>query len=165
LLFEFVYLFTILDGLNGARVGMIQYRLLGPAEIKVDGRAPPPELRWRKNLALAVYLMRSQGKPTTRDHLIGLLWAEKPEKSARHSLREALRAIRKKAGPEHLKVEGEQVTLETSQADLDLDRFHEFTETGDFESAWGLVRGGFMEDFSVPGSSGFEDWLLSERMA
>jgi DNA-binding SARP family transcriptional activator len=142
---------------------MIEYRLLGPAEIKVDGQGPPPEMRWRKNLALTVYLIRSSGKPRTRDHIMGLLWAEKPETSARHSLREALRVIRKNAGSENLKVDGEQVSLGTEQVWLDLDQFQDFADAGELRSAWNLVRGSFMEGFSVPDSSGFEDWLLAER--
>ncbi len=147
------------------RVGMIEYRFLGPAEVRVDGDAPPPELRWRKNLALAAYLICSAGRPSTRDHLTGLLWAEKPDHSARHSLREALRSIRKNAGSDSLAVEGEQITLDLNQLSVDLGHFDEFVSSGDLRSAWNSVRGEFMEGFAVPDSSGFEDWLLSERMA
>src|SRR2546427_8466394 len=42
--------------------------------------AAPAELLWKKNLALLVYLARSPKRLRTREHLVGLLWADKPEK-------------------------------------------------------------------------------------
>jgi len=77
---------------------MIVCRVLGPIEILVDGSSAPAELLWRKNLALLVYLARSPKRTRSRDHLVGLLWGEKPESAARHSLNEAIRVLRKHIG-------------------------------------------------------------------
>src|SRR3989454_11500520 len=52
---------------------------------------------WRKHLALLVYLARSPRRTRTREHLLGLLWADRDEKQARHSLSEALRVLRRRA--------------------------------------------------------------------
>src|SRR2546421_7236814 len=65
-------------GLRDERV--IVVRALGPADVRVDGAAAPAELLWKKNLALLVYLARSPKRLRTREHLVGLLWADKPEK-------------------------------------------------------------------------------------
>ena len=78
---------------------MIVCRTLGPIEVTVDGAPAPSELLWRKHLALLVYLARSPRQTRSREHLIGLLWADRTELAARHSLSEALRVIRRHAGP------------------------------------------------------------------
>src|SRR2546428_109538 len=74
--------------------------VLGPARVTVGGAEapPPPELLWRKHLALLVYLARSPRKSRTREHLVGLLWSDRDEKQARHSLSEALRVLRRGRG-------------------------------------------------------------------
>ena len=71
--------------------------VLGPARVTLDGAPAPPELLWRKHLALLVYLARSPRRTRTREHLLGLLWADRDEKQARHSLSEALRVLRRRA--------------------------------------------------------------------
>src|ERR1051326_8284001 len=76
----------------------LSVRVLGPARLTVDGAAAPPELLWRKHLALLVYLARSPRKSRTREHLLGLLWSDRTEALARHSLSEALRVLRRVAG-------------------------------------------------------------------
>ncbi|HMH55625.1 MAG TPA: hypothetical protein VK535_05130, partial [Gemmatimonadales bacterium] len=77
---------------------MILRRTMGPVELSVDGGPAPPELLWRKHLALLVYLARSPRRGRSREHLIGLLWGDRTEAAARHSLSEALRVIRFHAG-------------------------------------------------------------------
>ena len=73
---------------------MIECRLLGPVCITLEsGGPPPPQLRWRKHVALLVYLARASTRGRSREHLLGLLWPEKPEQKARHSLNVALTAI------------------------------------------------------------------------
>src|SRR2546422_8157660 len=78
----------------------LSLRVLGPARVTVGGAEapPPPELLWRKHLALLVYLARSPRKSRTREHLVGLLWSDRDEKQARHSLSEALRVLRRVLG-------------------------------------------------------------------
>jgi DNA-binding SARP family transcriptional activator len=143
---------------------MITCRVLGPIEVVVsDGRAPA-ELLWRKNLALLVYLARSPKRARSRDHLIGLLWGDKPESAARHSLNEAIRVLRKYAGSEGLESEGGQIRLSPEAVRLDVDLFEERAAEGDWGGAAGLVTGEFMEGFGVPGCSEFEDWLYAERV-
>src|SRR2546428_7048933 len=78
--------------------GMILCRTLGPVAVSVDGGSAPPELLWRKNLALLVYLARSPKRARAREHLIGLLWGDKPEGAARHSPNEAVRLLGRHAG-------------------------------------------------------------------
>ncbi|MBE0593836.1 MAG: hypothetical protein IH616_15695, partial [Gemmatimonadales bacterium] len=142
---------------------MITCRVLGPPDVRVDGAAPPAELMWRKNLALIVYLARSPRRTRSRDHLMGLFWADKPEASARHSLREAIRVVRKAVGEDGLLTEHDQVRLADHAVHLDVDDFRAREEARDWSAAAAMVAGEFLEGFGVPDSSGFEDWIVSER--
>ena len=142
---------------------VITCRVLGPPEVLVDGAPAPVELTWRKNLALIVYLARSPRRTRSRDHLMGLFWADKPETAARHSLREAIRVVRRSVGEDGLLTEHDQVRLADDAVRFDLDAFAGMEEDGDWSGAAGLVAGEFLEGFGVPDSSGFEDWLISER--
>src|SRR5437016_5985507 len=89
----------------------LSVRVLGPARVTGDGAAAPPELRWRKHLARLVYLARSPRKSRTREHLVGLLWSDRDEKQARHSLSEALRVLRQVLGDAALQADVDQVRL------------------------------------------------------
>ncbi len=144
---------------------MITCRVLGPVEVSVDGGPAPPELLWRKNLALLVYLARSPGRTRSRDHLIGLLWGDKPESAARHSLNESMRVLRRSLGADGLESEAETVKLAPDSVELDVEIFERSAGVEDWQGAARLVAGEFMEGFSVPGCSQLEDWLHAERVA
>lgn len=142
---------------------MIVCRTLGPVELTVDGAPAPPELLWRKHFALLIYLARSPRHARTREHLVGLLWADRSEASARHSLSEALRMIRRYAGQAAVEVTVGQVALAPGAVELDVDRLEELAAAGEWERACELVAGEFLEGFGVPDASAFEDWLAGER--
>src|SRR5438046_1878248 len=90
---------------------MILVRALGPVDVSVDGAAAPAKLLWKKNLALLIYLARSPKRARAREHLIGLLWGEKPEEKARHSLNEALRVLRLGAGADDFEYDTAQMRV------------------------------------------------------
>lgn len=143
---------------------MIECRTLGPAKITVDGREAPAELLWRKNLALLVYLALSPRHARGRDHLIGLLWPDAADdKAARHSLRESVRVLRHCAGKDAIRAHADQVQLGGAAVRLDLAELEELIEHGDWLAAADLIAGEFLEGFGVPGATGFEDWLASQR--
>jgi DNA-binding SARP family transcriptional activator len=142
---------------------VIVCRTLGPIEVTVDGAPAPSEMLWRKHLALLVYLARSPRLTRSREHLIGLLWADRTEAAARHSLSEALRVIRRHAGQSAVEVTVGQVGLAEGTVELDVDRLEELAGSGDWTAASDLVAGEFLEGFGVPDATGFEDWLAAER--
>ncbi len=142
---------------------MILCRALGPVEVSIEGGGAPAELLWRKHLALLIYLARSPKKARTREHLIGLLWNEKPEAAARHSLNEALGCIRRAAGEGAVDSDGGQIRLAPGAVELDTDRLEVLSSAHDWKGAAGLIAGEFLEGFGVPGASDFEDWLAAER--
>lgn len=137
--------------------------LLGPVELMIDGLPAPPSLLWRKNLALLVYLARAGGRAVPRDHLMALLWGEKPESAARHSLNEAVFVLRRHLGAQSLTTESGTVRLEPGSIQLDTDLFADRLHRGDFLGAAELVRGEFMHGFSIADCWEFDEWLASER--
>jgi DNA-binding SARP family transcriptional activator len=143
---------------------MISCQTLGPVGLSVDGAPAPPELLWRKHLALLVYLARSP-RGRTREHLIGLLWPEKPEAAARHSLNEAIRVMRRYLGESSVDTGAGQVRLGADAVWLDVDRLEELAAAGEWEDAARLIAGEFLEGFAIAGASEFEDWLANERSA
>ena len=122
---------------------MIDVRVLGPVQLALDGEAPPAQLLWRKNLALVVYLAFSPRGARTREHLMGLLWGDKPEAAARHSLRESLRVLRRALGDDALRVEGDVVAINDSVLRLDTDQFSRCEADSGWREASELIAGEF----------------------
>ena len=143
---------------------MIHCRTLGTIAIQVSDSAAPQQLTWRKNLALLVYLARSPHQRRSRDHLVGLLWPEKPEAAARHSLNEALRVIRRTAGDEAVVSETGYLRLAPDVVTLDVDELARLVESQEWNAAARLVNGEFLEGFAVPEASEFDEWLTHERL-
>ena len=138
-------------------------RVLGPVRVSVAGTDAPPELLWRKHVALLVYLARSPRRSRTREHLTGLLWSDRDERQARHSLSEALRVLRRALGDERLLADVDQVRLAPDAVALDCDRFAELCERRDWTTAAALVDGEFLEGLAIPEATDFENWLAAER--
>ncbi len=144
---------------------MIACGTLGPVKLQLDGAPAPRQLLWRKNLALLVYLARSPRRTRTREHLIGLLWGDKPTDAAAHDLSEAIRMLRFCAGSDAVQTASGQVTLGSGVVQLDVERFEQLCHVEDWAGAAALVAGEFLEGFNVPHASEFEDWLRAERLA
>ena len=144
---------------------LIVCRTLGPVEVTVRGTMAPGELLWRKHLALLVYLARSGARGRAREHLTTLLWGESGESAARHSLNEALRVLRRHAGDAAVETSAGRVRLVAGAVEVDVDRFAELADRGEWATACELISGEFLEGFSVPKASAFEDWVAAERAA
>lgn len=134
----------------------------GPPTALVDGRAAPPEVLWQKHLALLIYLALSPGSRRSRDNLLGLLWAEKPELRARHALNESLHRLRLSLGAKRLRSEGKAVVLLDVGLGVDALRFVAASE-GAPDEALKVVRGDFLEGFQVDDAPAFEEWVDGER--
>ncbi len=140
----------------------LQLVCLGPPTALVDGHAAPPEVLWRKHLALLVYLALSPSRRRTRDHLLGVLWAEQPESSARHALNQAVLRLRRALGENRLHSETDALALNDVHLDVDALRFAAGAERTP-DDALALLRGDFLEGFHVEDAPEFDDWMTRER--
>src|SRR6476660_914269 len=88
---------------------MIDIRVLGTFEIHPpDDGAPLVALTQPKRLALLLSLALAEPPgPRSRDSLMALLWPEADDESARHSLRNALYALRQALGEDAFVSRGE----------------------------------------------------------
>jgi DNA-binding SARP family transcriptional activator len=137
-------------------------RCLGPPSIRLDGHDAPPDVAWRKHLALLVYLALSPDTTRARSHLVGLLWAESPEDKARRSLNEAVRRLRTALGEGRLLNRGDGLQLSTDGLDLDVREFESLCADGQLR-ALELLRGDFLEGFHVDDTPAFDAWMEAER--
>jgi len=142
---------------------MIHVRMLGAAELTVDGKPAPPELLWRKNIALLAYLLRNNRRAVSREQLMGLLWADKPDARARRSLNVALSTLRGSLGEDSFETSADHVRLRPGVVTTDIDQFEEHLAADRLEDAIALIGGLFLEGLGVAGASDFQDWLESER--
>lgn len=150
--------------MRGARMSLY-LTAFGPPVLTKDGGPVAQELAWRKHFALLVYLARSPDGTRRRDHLVGLLWPDKDEAKARHSLNEACRAIRRGAGEGALVTQTDAVTLVPGTVAADWEAADAAFAAGDGTALAQLWRGDFLEGFGIPDASPFEDWVAAERVA
>lgn len=157
-------------------------QLLGSPTAKLqDGT--PVEFRYDKVRALLAYLAVEHERAHPRARLAALLWPEASETSARHSLSQALSGLRQALGdrtldPPLLLTSRESIRLDIAAGiEVDLLEWRQLilgVEKHDhpalsscpecvrrLEHAVGLVRGPFLEGFSLPDSEEFEDWQRS----
>jgi len=135
---------------------------LGPPSVRVDGREAPPDVLWRKHLALLTYLALSPDGTRSRRHLLGLLWAESSEDKARRSLNEAVRRLRSALGTERLLTRGDALQLNASGLEVDAWQFETLRAEGQVR-ALELLRGQFLEGFHVDDAAVFEEWMDAQR--
>jgi DNA-binding SARP family transcriptional activator len=134
----------------------------GPPAILVGGREAPRPARWKKHLALLIYLSLSPRHQRSRDHLLGVFWGEKPDPKAGKALNTALERLRKALGPGRLRSEGDLLVLNADG--LEVDALH-FVATARAQpsDAIALMSGDFLEGFYIKNAPEFDDWMTRER--
>jgi predicted ATPase/DNA-binding SARP family transcriptional activator len=140
----------------------------------------------RKAVGLLAYLLIESNHAHSRESLLGLLWPDLPTASAQNNLRVTWAHLQKALGnnpsDEQPFLIGDRLTLRfnpLSDYELDVARFNSLIEAcrlhphpdplscvecaARLTQALELVRGEFMEEFSLGDCAQFEDWLLIQR--
>ena len=139
--------------------------------------------RFRSNKARALLaLLASEGRKLEREKLASLFWPDAENATAKQNLRQTLSRLRKLTGSakEPLLL-ADRRTVWVNEAALNLDietvyktvqnvKEHAHTALSDcaeclqrLDAAAQLLKGDFLEGFSLPELSTFEEWLLIER--
>jgi len=154
--------------------------LLGPFQVTLN-QEPVTGFESNKVRALLAYLAVEADRPHRREALVGLLWPDWPERSARANLRNALAKLRRAIGDRAANPSFLLVTRDTVQFNrasdywLDVQAFAERVEAASthqpgikrarhpLEEAVNLYRGPFLEGFALQDSAAFDDWSLLVR--
>lgn len=140
----------------------IRFQSLGPVAI-ADADSAPLTLRTRKQVGLLFYLVR-RGRPVGRDELIDLLWCDKSERLARHSLSQCCSLINKALGAEIIVTAGrDRLVAVDGTVSLDVSDFERLVSAGEHDQALALWRGSLFEGLWIPRAPQFERWLSDER--
>jgi DNA-binding SARP family transcriptional activator len=138
----------------------LRIQLMGSPTILHNGETIT--LERRKALALVAYLAVNR-KPTGRDYLATLLWAEYDETRARASLRRTLTVINKT--PLNQWVQADRHTISLSFDDdifVDVAAFEALIDVdlspANASKAINLYQDGFMVGFSLRDSASFDNW-------
>jgi class 3 adenylate cyclase/tetratricopeptide (TPR) repeat protein len=102
-------------------VSAFEVKLLGPLEVRIDGRVV--ELRRPKQRALLALLALRAGGVVSTDRLVDELWGEAPPRSAVGSLQNLVSDLRKALGPEALVTRSPGYVLDIDRELVDAHRF------------------------------------------
>jgi DNA-binding SARP family transcriptional activator/TolB-like protein len=122
----------------------------------------------RKAEALLALLACRPGEPRQRESLMALLWGDRSDTQARHSLSQALTSIRHAVDDKAplLVTERDTVALSPEGAEVDVVEFRRRVESGtldDLRTAVELYRGPLLDGLKLR-EPGFEEWLGQERV-
>lgn len=154
--------------------------LFGSFHVTRDGKALTG-FASNKVRALLAYLASESELPTRRETLAGLLWAEQSEKSARHSLSQALVNLRTVLGDDERNplfvITRETIQFQSTVESCDVRAFTQHLAQAEkkarqnnpdaalehWRAAVALYRAPFLEGFSLSDSAAFEEWLRAQR--
>lgn len=146
----------------------IRLKLLGGVRVAhADGAEI--SVRARKGQALLAYLALNQDQHTTREQLATLLWGDRFDEQARHSLRQSILALRKALADENASIlhsTGEFLAISNKAVEVDALELQRLTLEGSqacLGQAVALYTGDLLAGVRAPSES-FEEWLSVERV-
>lgn len=145
---------------NAARLSL---KLLGGFDLR-DPSGASVRFPTRNAKALLAYLAVQPGQPQSREKLMALLWGERSDKQARHSLNQTLVHIRKAAArsdEEVLDSDRESIALVPGSIDVDVSDFRKCVAERPAE-AMALYAGPFLDGLEIRQAE-FEDWLSARQ--
>ncbi len=157
---------------------------LGPFQATMDG-VPITDFDSDRVRALLAYLAVESERAHRRESLTGMFWPERPERTARHNLSQALSNLRRlmdddQTASPHLVITHHTVQFDTSgDAHLDVAAFTDLIITcrrhdhvrqalcdpclARLERAATLYQGAFLEGYSLADAPAFEEWVTLQR--
>ncbi len=142
---------------------MVELELLGTAVIKdASGPITGPATH-RHSLALLALLALESAGGIGRGRLVGYLWPEVSESTARNRLSTHLHRVRGRIGAETIRSTSGRLELDENRATSDVAAFLEALRAGRPEEAVSIYRGPFLEGFFLEGAIEFDRWMEAER--
>lgn len=137
--------------------------LLGAAVLD-DGAGPVAGAVARRHpLALLALLSTARSRTVSRGKLVGLLWPEAAEKTARNRLNTSVHLVRRRLDGTILISVGDDLRLNRDAVECDVWQFEAAVDAGEHERAVKLYGGAFLDGFQLGGSAGFEKRIERTR--
>ncbi|HET7372895.1 MAG TPA: BTAD domain-containing putative transcriptional regulator, partial [Gemmatimonadaceae bacterium] len=131
-------------------------------DVIVGDIAAPTSLRPR-HVAILTYLAMSE-RAAKRDALVATFWGDEPETNARHSLSNALSALRGVLGPSAISARRDTIELSPElRLAVDAVEFAAACESRDDVRAAELYAGPFFENVAVSGAADLDAWIGRTR--
>jgi DNA-binding SARP family transcriptional activator/tetratricopeptide (TPR) repeat protein len=140
---------------------MLYLRALGEPRLE---SAEGPLAVQRKDLALLIHLAHRSPRRVARAELAALLWGDREDARARHSLRQSLVRLKRWIGP-GLEVDRATVRLIAGAVELDTAGFEADIAAGRLEAAVSRWNGEFAANLEDAGSDSFRTWVEQQRAA
>ena len=136
--------------------------LLGPVGLT----GPTDQLLRRasqqRRMALLALVATAPDASISRDRLLGLLWPDRDERTARHLLADSLYVLRQALGDDAFITTGEAVRL-SGRLHVDVTEFNQALSEERWGDALALYRGDFLDGFFVRNAADFDQWALTQR--
>jgi serine/threonine-protein kinase len=143
---------------------MLRLNTFGGLVLQQDGQLHTGPASQRRRLALLAVVAAGGRRGASRDKLLALLWPDADPESARHSLYQALHAIRRSVGSDEVFQGSSTLQFNPGLITSDVGEFEEAIERGAHEAAARLYRGPFLDGFRLEGAPEYETWLDTERL-
>lgn len=141
----------------------IRLAFLGP--VCVTGAEAPSSSRasQQRRIALLALIATAPNASITRDRLLGFLWPERDERTARHLLADSLYVLRQTLGRGAIVCSGDTMRLSPELVSIDVVDFRRALVESRWSDALDLYRGDFLDGFLVRNAAEFEQWASLER--
>jgi serine/threonine-protein kinase len=142
---------------------MLRLNTFGGLVLQQDGQLHTGPAAQRRRLALLAVVAAAGRRGVSRDKLLSLLWPDSEAEAARHSLYQAVHAIRRSAGSDEIFLGGAALQLNPQLITSDIGEFQDAVESGAHEQAARLYRGPFLDGFRLENAPEYEQWQDGER--
>jgi DNA-binding SARP family transcriptional activator len=143
---------------------MLRLNTFGGLVLQQDGQLHTGPASQRRRLALLAVVASAGRRGVSRDKLLALLWPDSEGEAARHSLYQAIHAIRRSAGSDEIFLGSGTLQLNPQLITSDVTEFEEAAESGSHEQAVRLYRGPFLDGFRLESAPEYEQWQDGERV-
>jgi DNA-binding SARP family transcriptional activator len=114
-------------------------------------------------MALLALIASAPGGSIGRDRLLGLLWPDRDERTARHLLADSLYVLRSTLGNAAIVAAADSVRLSPDVVWTDVAEFRRALDDEHWSDAVALYRGDFLDGFYVRNAIDFDQWAGAER--
>lgn len=142
---------------------MLRLNLFGGAALVEEGEEVRGAAVRQHPFAVLALLACTPSRTLSRTKLVGHLWPEVPEETARARLSSHLHRLRSRVGEGVIISSGDDLRLAAEAVTCDAWEFEEAMSADRFEEAVGVYGGPLLDGFHLRGSWAFEKWLDREQ--